>query len=40
MKAAIGEDGETICTVVGEVIDTENITALDCPTYVEDKDAR
>lgn len=40
MRAAFDEEGTTICTLVGEVIDTENITALDCPTYEEDKDAR
>lgn len=40
MKAATDEDGQTICTIFGEVIHTENITALTCETYEEDPDAR
>lgn len=40
MKACFDEDDRTVCTVVGEVIDTENITALDCEDYREDVDAR
>ena len=39
VKAAFGEDGETICTVVGEVIDLEGPTARACETYQEDRDA-
>lgn len=40
MKAAFGAEGETICTVVGEVIDLEGPTAQECETYEEDEDAR
>lgn len=40
VKAAFGAEGETICTVVGEVIDLEGPTAQECETYEEDEDAR
>lgn len=38
MKAAVGE--VTVCTLFGEVIETENLTAPRCDQYVEDRDAR
>lgn len=40
VAAAFDAEGQTVCTLVGEVIDTENLTALSCETYVEDRDAR
>lgn len=40
VKAVFDDEGTTVCSLVGDVIDTENITALDCTTYEEDPDAR
>lgn len=37
--ASYDEDGVTTCTVVDEVIHTENLTALECDTYDEDEAA-
>ena len=39
-KAAFDGEGQTVCTLVGEVIDTENLTAPGCESYLEDPDVR
>jgi hypothetical protein len=39
VKAAFGVDGETICTLVGQVIDLEGPTARECDSYREDREA-
>lgn len=39
VKAAFGADGETICTLVGQVIDLEGPTARECDSYREDREA-
>jgi hypothetical protein len=36
VKAAVTD--VTVCTLVGEVIDTESVTALTCADYLEDPD--